>query len=462
MSDHSQEEKLLELQQTGEAIGKLAADEAAFTRAAEAFRAQDADKFQSELGRLGLLQHCRLICRWFCSKHCVFICFKLCREAGKAQDQPSIAEWREFALVTERLAKDEALLKRFLDVVAREDAGAWEKLLAEFKWQRYCHQLCHFLCFVRCRLVCKLLCPPPPLITEVSLIPTSQFTPGGPGIGLASGPSFPPGPTQPDDKPNGVGDHPIGGLSNIKGVFVIASPFQYKVEYATNPGGPWTPIKTPVNDYRINPGFPPPPIFLYYTRIPDINGWYNVAEMGLDGPDYLTDWQTPAGAVNDQYYLKLTVRNAALTEFASPIVPVRVDNTAPTKPVIKLQLQTPDGKRRDLGCCETVQQGNGNLVIISLQASDANFSQITVNLLGGCGASYSIVDTGGTSLSKTYNGDISDTGYPVLTEFKWDPWGAKISPCCYLIDVRIYDRAVVNNYWSGGHANENWQSITIA
>ena len=156
------------------------------------------------------------------------------------------------------------------------------------------------------------------------------------------------------------------------------------------------------------------------------------------------------------------MRNAALTEFESPIVPVRVDNTAPTKPVIKLQLQTPDGKRRDLGCCETVEQGKGNLVIISLQASDANFSQITVNLLGGCGASYSIVDTGGNSLSKTYNGDITDTGYPVLTEFAWNPWAAKISPCCYLIDVRISDRAVVNNYWSGGHANENWQSITIA
>ena len=311
-------------------------------------------------------------------------------------------------------------------------------------------------------MVCKLLCPPPPLITEVALIPTSQYTPGGPGLGLAEGPSFPPGPTPIDSKPAGVGDHPIGGLANIKGVFVIAAPFQYKVEFATNPAGPWTPIKTAVDDYRFNPGFPPPPIFLYYTpRVPDVNGWYNVADMGLDGPDYLTDWHTPA-AVNDQYYLKLTVRNAALTEFESPVVPVRVDNTAPTKPVIKLQLQTPDGKRRDLGCCETVEQGKGNLVIISLQASDANFSQISVNLLGGCGASFSIVDTGGNSLSKTYKGDITDTGYPVLTEFAWDPWAAGISPCCYLIDVRISDRAVVSNFWSGGHGNENWQSITIA
>jgi len=461
MSEKPREEKLTELRQTGEAMGKLAADESAFTRAAEAFRAQNAESFQAELGKLGLLPFCRLICRWFCSKHCVFICFRLCREPGKDQDKLSIAEWREFALVTARLTADEAVLKRFLDAVEREDADTFNKLLAEFKWQRFCHQLCHFLCFIRCQLVCTLLCPPPPLITEVSFIPTSQYTPGGPGIGLASGPSFPPGPTPPDSKAAGVGDHPIGGLANIKGVFNITAPFQYKVEFSQNPGGPWTPIKTPVNDYRFNPAFPPPPIFLYYTRVPDVNGWYNVADMGLDGIDYLTDWQTPP-AVNDQYYLKLTVRNAALTEFESPVVPVRIDNTAPTKPVIKLQLQTPDGKRRDLGCCETVKQGDGNLVIITLQASDANFSQIAVNLLGGCGASYAIVDTGGTSLSKTYNGNIADTGYPVPTEFAWNPWAAGISPCCYLIDVRIYDRVVVNDYWSGGHSNENWQSITIA
>ena len=472
MSDDtlSEESRLNELRQTGEAVGKLAKDEAGFSRAVEAFRAQNADNFQSELRNVGILPFCRLVCRWLCSKHCVFICSRLCKEPGRASDQIPIAEWREFALVTERLAREEALLKRFLDAVGREDAAAFNKLLAEFKWERFCHQLCHFLCFVRCRLVCRLLCPPPPLITEVSLIPTSQYTPGGPGIGLASGPSFPPGPTQPDNKPGGVGDHPIGGLANIKGVFNIANPFQYKVEFSKNPLGPWTAILTPVNDYKFNPGFPPPPIFIYYTRIPDGAGWYNVNDnvpapppfgMGLDGPDYLTDWQTPAGD-NDQYYLKLTVRDAALTEFESPVVPVRVDNTAPTKPDIKLQLQLPDGTRRDLGCCEKVDRGNGNLVIITLQASDANFSAISVNLLGGCGASFAIVDTGGTSLSKTYNGDITDTGYPVPTEFKWDPWAAKIDPCCYLIDVRISDRAVVNNFWSGGHGNENWRSITIA
>jgi len=461
MSDSN--EKLLEIQQTGEAIGKLAADESAFTQAAEAFRAHNAEAFQSVLGRLGLLPLCRFICSWFCSKHCVFYCSRLCRNVDADFDPGNIREWYDFAHVTAELAKNQQLLERFIAAVDADDSAIFERLLAELKWQRYCHQLCHLLCGVRCRLACRLMCPPPPLITEVSLLPSSQFITSGPGLGLASGPSFPPGPTPNDDKPAGVGDHPIGGLSNIRGAFVIASPYQYKVEFTTDPTNPasWSPILTAIEDYRFNPAFPTPPLFLYYARVPDGSGWYNVADMGLLGPDYLTDWQTPA-ADNGQYYLRLTVRNAALVEFHSPVVPVRVDNTAPTKPSITLQLQMPDGSRKKLGCCETVTQGDGNLVVITLQASDANFAGISVELLGGCGASYSIVDTGGNSLSKTYNGDITDTGYPAPTEFLWNPWASKISPCCYLIDVRIDDRAVVNNAWSGGHSNENWQSITIA
>jgi len=447
----SQGERLTELRQTGEAIGKLAKDEAAFTRTVEAFRARDAEKFQSELSRLGLLPFCILICRWLCSKHCVFLCRRLCREG---QGEVSIAEMREFALITQQLASNEALLKRFLEAVDREDADGFNKLLAEMKWQRFCHQLCHYLCQVRCRYVCKLLCPPRPVITEVGLIPTSQID----ATGRAAGPSFPPGPTSPDNKPAGVGDHPFGGLANIQGVFNIASPFQYKVEWATAPAGPWTPILTAIYDFDCSV-WP----FTYYYRSPDPQGWYNVADMGCLGKQYLTDWQTP----NDRdklYYLKLTVRNSALAEFESMVVPARVDNGSPQPqpPVIELELQLPNGTRRKLGCCEKVEQGDGNLVVIKLQAWDENFSHIDVELIGGCNASYPIVDKGGTPLSKTYNGNVADTGYPTLTEFLWDPWKDKVSPCCYVIDVRIYDRVIANNTWSGGHAAEGWRSITIA
>jgi hypothetical protein len=198
-------------------------------------------------------------------------------------------------------------------------------------------------------------------------------------------------------------------------------------------------------------------------RVPDANGWYDVADMGLgsEGHTYLTDWPTPP-AISDLYYLKLTVRTPALIEFASPIVPVRIDNTAPTKPVIKLQLKKPDGSITDLDCCEKVDRGDGNTILISVQTSDANFSYVSVDLYGGCNVSLPIVDTGGNSLSKSYNGNLLDTGYPVLTTFEWDPWASNVDPCCYLIYVQIWDRAIVTNQFGGRHYNVSWHSITIA
>ena len=452
------EERLAELKATGQAMEKLAADEAAFTRVAEAFQAQNAERFQSELSKLGLLPLCHFICRWFCSKHCIFVCSKLCREPITPLDpQDRIKEMREFAQVTAQIAANDALLKAFIAAVDTEDENAFNALLVQNKWERFCHQICHYICAVRCRLVCKLFCPPPPLITEVSFIPTSQID----ADGFGAGPSFGSAATPADNKPAGVGDHPFGASTNIRGVFSIASPFQYKVEFATAETGPWTPIKTPMQDFRFNPGFPPPPLFLTYTRAADVNGWYTVSEIGLAGFDNLTNWMTTSVA-DGLYFLRLTVRNTLLAEFPSPVVPVRIDNTATTKPDITLQLQTPDGTRTKLGCCETVTQGDGNTIVITLQASDDNFSAISVSLLGGCGVGIGIVDINAVALSKTYNGNTADTGYPLPTEFVWDPWAAKIDPCCYLIYVQINDRAILNDAWSGGHSNVNWHSITIA
>jgi hypothetical protein len=455
--EQSVDERLTELRETAEAVAVLAEDEEAFRRAVEAFRAQDAARFQAELATLGLFGHCRLICRWLCSKHCMFVCVKLCG-LPKEQEQLTISEMHEFAMVTKRIGTDEALLERFVEAVDHEDAETFGELVVELKIQRFCHQLCHWLYYIRCRIVCRLLCTPP-LITKVSYIPTSKINPQGYG----AGPSNPPGTTPDDNKTNGVGDHPFGGLANIRGAFSIAGRDQYKVEFATDPKGPWTPILQPVDDYTRSSSWPTPP-FDFYTRVPTAGGWYNIAEMGWAGADYLTDWPTPTVS-NDLYYLKLTVRTAALTEYESPVVPVRIDNGMPTPepPMINLQLQKPDGTRTALGCCEEVEQGNGNLVVITLKASDPNFSKIRVRLLGGCGGAINIVATDGTRLTKTYNGIITDTGYPVPTEFLWDPWAAGVDPCCYLVYVDIWDRTIVDNSLSATpHYTSNWRSITIA
>jgi hypothetical protein len=448
------DDRITELRASGEAIGRLAADPEVFRKAVDAFRAQDAEAFQGVLAQADLLEGCRLICRWLCSKHCIFICLRLC---GPPAEQPEldVEEWRRFAELTARIAVDEGLLRRLVDAVDQQNVDAWRQLLDEVKAGAFCHQLCHWLCLVRCRRVCELLCPPPPLITEVGFIPSSQID----GAGQAAGPSFPPGLTPFDNKPGGVGDHPYGGTTNIRGVFDIANPAQYKVEYATAPGGPWTAITTPVPDYRFNPAWFPGsnlPIFIYYTRAPASGSdWYDISAMGLAGPDYLTDWVTTA-VPDGLYYLKLTVRTAALIEFVSPLVAVCVDNTAPTGPLPggrpKITIRQGD---HELGCCESVSRAGGPLTI-TIEAEDVNFSNLSVDLYGGCGATTNI-------FGKTYNGNTADTGAPAPgINITWDPWAAKVEPCCYVIFFRIWDRAITNNAWSGGHGNENWLSITIA
>jgi hypothetical protein len=451
----SDEERLAELRQSGEAIGQLAEDPGAFNRAVEAFRAQDAERFRGELGKLGLLEGCRFICRWLCSKHCVFVCLRLC---GPFEQQPEldVDEWLQFAQLTAAISRDDELLRALVGAVDGENAAAWRELIARLQADRFCHQLCHWLCSVRCRLVCKLMCPPPPMITEVAYIPTTQIDVEG----RAAGPSLPPGMTPPDSKaPGGVGDHPFGGKANIRGAFVVPGATHYKVEFGPSSTGPWTAITPGIADFRFNPAWlsdPSQPFYLYYTRVADpTDHFYTIADMGLAGADYLTDWQTPAGP-DDLYYLKLTVRTP-LGLSDSPVVPARVDNEHPKGPVMpgerpRITLRQGD---RELDCCETVKEKDGPITI-NIEATDPNFSALSVDLYGGCGVSANI-------FSKTYDGDITDTGAPAPgIDISWNPWAAGISRCCYVIFFRIWDRVIADNFWSGGHENENWHSITIA
>jgi hypothetical protein len=108
-----------------------------------------------------------------------------------------------------------------------------------------------------------------------------------------------------------------------------------------------------------------------------------------------------------------------------------------------------------------------------LQAFDPNFSRLSVAAQGNSSLSVSIVGVpaplfpGGAAvpLSKTYNGVLADQGYPVPTEFVWDPWSDPAiveNPCCYVVRIDISDRAVLNNGWGGGHGNSGWEAIEIS
>ena len=94
-------------------------------------------------------------------------------------------------------------------------------------------------------------------------------------------------------------------------------------------------------------------------------------------------------------------------------------------------------------------------VEIHVEGTDDNFSSLDVIAYGGCSGSVAI-------FSKTYNGDRNDHGAPAPgITVSWDPWADGVEPCCYVVFVRLYDRAIVNNVWNGGHTYQNWRSITI-
>lgn len=456
MSDHTRE-----LRETIEAADALARNPEAFKEAVEALRSRAASRFQAALESVGLLDRCHLICRFLCQKHCLAVCRRLCPGEHRVAD---IDEMRAFAQALTRLLQDPDALRRLLDIVEKSDEQAWKTEIARLDLGPFCHQLCHLLCAFRCRLVCRELCPPRPQITRVGSIPVAQISPGG----LGNGPSIPPFQVAPPDPAAGRGDHPFGASVWLMGVFNMPTATQYRVEVAPAPGGPFTPIAVPVQGYNVNPS--PPPINIAATRFPSGGadpGWFDVVGIhdSDGGPNALGEktllyW--PSSSVPDGlHYLRLSVRDGASTR-VSALQPVTVDNTSPGPfpPTISLQLQRPDGTRVPLKC-GTVKKGDG-VIVITIHAYDLHFSLIGVAAQGNSGLSVPIVDTSAVSLSKTYNGNLADQGYPVPTEFLWDPWSdPRIVPCCYVVRVDIWDRAVLNNTWSGGHGNSGWEAIEI-
>jgi hypothetical protein len=450
-----------ELREIIEAAEKLARNPEAFKEAVDALRASAASRFQAVLDRAGLLDRCHLICRFLCEKHCLAVCRRFCPGEPRIGD---VDEMRAFAQALTRLLGEPDTLGRLLDIIGRGDEQGWRVEISRLELGPFCHQLCHFLCAYRCRLVCRELCPPRPEITRVGSIPVTQISLGG----LGNGPSIPPFQVAPPDPPAGRGDHPFGSSIWLMGVFNMPTATQYRVEVAPAPAGPYTPIAVPVPGYNVNPT--PPPINLDATRFPSGGadpGWFDVADIhdSDGGPNALGEktlvyW--PSGSVPDGlHYVRLSARDGVTTRMSAP-QPVKVDNTAPGPfPLtISLQLQRPDGSRVPLKCGK-VRKGDG-VIVVTIHAFDVHFSRIDVAAQGNSGLSVPIVDTSAVPLSKTYNGNLADLGYPVPTEFLWDPWSdPRIVPCCYVVRVDIWDRAVLNNTWSGGHGNSGWEAIEI-
>ncbi len=475
-NEHSQNADVQELRQAAEAIEKLAANSAAFAEAHAAFMAGDAARFEAALNQVGIAELCHVVCRFFCKKHCVGLCRKFCPR--QPQGEVNLAEILTFAKAVAPVFRDEAIVRRFLEIMAAENVEAWNEEIKKHRLEAFCYQLCILLCSWRCKKRCHKVCPPKPLITRVGSIPISQID----AMGYGSGPSIPPFYVAPPNPAAGYGDHPFGGAVWLMGVFNMPTATEYLVEVSSaGPGGPYSPILVgPQVGYDNNPAQPPPPpgppppppppwiVMRTRSQSGGVDpGWFKINELtDSDGGRLTTGEKTlmmwPTSTPDGVYYLRLRVRDGVNTRVSSPQV-VRLDNTGPfplPRPIITLQLQKPDKTRVPLKCGK-VRKGDG-LIVVTIQAYDPNMSRIAVTARGNSGLSVPVVDITATPLSKTYSGNIADQGYMVPTEFLWDPWSdPNIVPCCYLIYVEVWDRAILNNSYTGGHYNAGWEAIEI-
>ena len=471
-----------EIQQTAEAIEKLAANPKAFTQAYEAFIAGDATLFGNALGLVGIEDRCHWVCRFFCRKRCAGVCRKFCPRPPSGE--VNAEEILNFTKAVGHLLRDPAFVKRLCEILQTGNVDAWNQEIEKNKLQPYCYQLCVILCAECCGKHCHKVCPQKPLITRVGSIPITQIN----ALGFGSGPSIPPFFVPPPNPPAGVGDHPFGGMVWVMGIFNMAAATEYLVEVSAAPGGPYSPILVgPQGGYdqidfltglttQPPPPVPPDPVVpgnfqFFRTRSQSIGpdpGWFQINQLtdsdggrSTLGEKTLMMW--PTSLPDGVFYLRLRVRDAAMNTIVSSPQVVRLDNTGPfplPRPIITLQLQKKDGTRVPLKCGK-VRKGDG-VIVVTVQAFDPNMGQIAVTARGNSGLSVPVVDITATPLSKTYNGNIADQGYVVPTEFLWDPWSdPNIVPCCYLVYVEVGDRTIINNNWSGGHYNAGWEAIEI-
>lgn len=144
---------LSDIRETGEALSRLAEDEALFTRAAKAFVSQDADEFRAVVDKLQLHQHAELLCQWFCRWNCVRLCRVLC--VRLPAEPPKLSELRDFVRVFAGVADRRDVVERLVAAIDREDSDSFGKTLAEFGLSKWCYLVCYWICFLRCELFCR-------------------------------------------------------------------------------------------------------------------------------------------------------------------------------------------------------------------------------------------------------------------------------------------------------------------
>jgi len=194
-----------------DALAKLTEDAKLFRAAAEAYEKDDAEAFREVLTRLGIINFCWLICRWFCVKKRGVVCVTLCPVQDKPVE-PTVEEMLSFGRASVKLMRKEDEFKALYEAYKQNDAKKFQAILNKNDMIRFCVQFCRWFSEYYCTVKCRVFCPPMAKITS----PT----------GLAC--------IQPKSYKAGV----IG--VEIKGIAAGGSPFlHYKLEYSDNGGATW-------------------------------------------------------------------------------------------------------------------------------------------------------------------------------------------------------------------------------
>lgn len=459
-----------ELQETGEALARLAEDERTFGRLLEAFQQQDAPLVRGILDSLGLLSHCVVICHWFCFWHCFRICRILCKRLP--EKELALPELRELATGLARLTASRDALTRLLEAVEREDAHAFDHVLDQFELGRFCFLVCRWVCHVHCHRFCRILCPPPtPLpvwrkIGVYNYLTAIDSAAAGDGLTLA------------DDRAFFAGLRLNGTLYKT----LFGSPMEYRFEVkpvsaaAWNPVLPfqightligswtrWSGIDVEFKDYTVNGAAGPTEVTVLpaadgWIQVPQESDFWNPAGPGFFTPngnmivllsDKIAPWPgidlsgitagqstAPAGLGVDQHFsIRMRVRKvgvpasemtAGLCENVA-IYNRRYNNVthggswAPTLVSNQLGVAMVNIQELGAGCAEIT-----DALTVTYTAAHPNLGGVGLSMTGPGGPyGFTLVDDGSATPPNRFG--YATPGFPV----------SDLTPCAYLVTLSV-------------------------